>query len=251
MITLIPVTGMPEVRPGDNLADLILAATDDQPNGAPDRQPGRTTDREPAHLADGDVVVVTQKIVSKAEGRLIDVDPDDPLSHKAAVEAEAVRVLRRRGDLIMTETRHGFVCANAGVDLSNVARGQAALLPVDPDRSARRIRDGLRARAGVEVGVVISDTFGRAWRKGVTDVAIGVAGVAAVVDLRGTPDALGRTLMVTEVCVADELASAAELVMGKSAGVPVAIVRGVDPTWLREGSVHDEVVRPPSEDLFR
>jgi coenzyme F420-0:L-glutamate ligase / coenzyme F420-1:gamma-L-glutamate ligase len=251
VITLIPVTGMPEVRPGDNLADLILAATDDQPNGAPDRQPGRTTDREPAHLADGDVVVVTQKIVSKAEGRLIDVDPDDPLSHKAAVEAEAVRVLRRRGDLIMTETRHGFVCANAGVDLSNVARGQAALLPVDPDRSARRIRDGLRARAGVEVGVVISDTFGRAWRKGVTDVAIGVAGVAAVVDLRGTPDALGRTLMVTEVCVADEIAAAAELVMGKDRAVPVAIVRGVDRSWLRDASVAKEIVRPYNEDLFR
>ncbi|HZQ58813.1 MAG TPA: coenzyme F420-0:L-glutamate ligase [Acidimicrobiales bacterium] len=231
MITLIPITGIPEVQPGDVLADLIAAATDD--------------------LADGDVVVVTQKIVSKAEGRLIDVDPDDPLSHKAAVEAEAVRVLRRRGDLIMTETRHGFVCANAGVDLSNVARGQAALLPVDPDRSARRVRDGLRARKGVEVGVVVSDTFGRAWRRGVTDVAIGVAGVAGVVDLRGTEDALGRTLMVTEVCVADEIAAAAELVMGKSRGVPVAIVRGVDRTWLRDASVAKEIVRPYSEDLFR
>jgi len=151
----------------------------------------------------------------------------------------------------MTETRHGFVCANAGVDLSNVARGQAALLPLDPDRSARRIRDGLRARLGVEVGVVVSDTFGRPWRRGVTDVAIGIAGVAGVVDLRGTEDALGRTLMVTEVCVADEIAGAAELVMGKSAGVPVAIVRGVDPSWLRDGSVAAEVVRPHHEDLFR
>ena len=263
MITLIPVTGMPEVRPGDNLADLILAATDARPDREPDRttavrpdrepdgEPGGKIDVEPGRLADGDVIVVTQKIVSKAEGRLIDVDPDDPLSHKAAVEAEAVRVLRRRGDLIMTETRHGFVCANAGVDLSNVARGQAALLPVDPDRSARRIRDGLRARAGVEVGVVISDTFGRAWRKGVTDVAIGVAGVAAVVDLRGTPDALGRTLMVTEVCVADEIAAAAELVMGKDRAVPVAIVRGVDRSWLRDASVAKEIVRPYNEDLFR
>ena len=231
MISLIPVTGLPEVQPGDVLADLIAYATD--------------------AIRHGDVLVVTQKIVSKAEGRLIAVDPDDPLSHKAAVEAESVRVLRRRGELIMTETRHGFVCANAGVDLSNVARGQAALLPLDPDRSARRIRDGLRARLGVEVGVVVSDTFGRPWRRGVTDVAIGIAGVAGVVDLRGTEDALGRTLMVTEVCVADEIAGAAELVMGKSAGVPVAIVRGVDGTWLRDASVASEIVRPHHEDLFR
>jgi coenzyme F420-0:L-glutamate ligase/coenzyme F420-1:gamma-L-glutamate ligase len=229
-IELIPVHGIPEVRPGDVLADLIAAH---------------------AGLADGDVVVVTQKIVSKAEGRLVAVDPDDPLSHKQAVLDEAVRVIRRRGELLMTETRHGFICANAGVDLSNVERGWAALLPVDPDRSARRIRDGLRARAGIEVGVIVSDTFGRTWRRGVTDVAIGSAGVAAVVDLRGTSDALGRELQVTEVCVADELAAAAELVMGKADGVPVAIVRGVNPAWLRESSVHDEIVRHPSEDLFR
>jgi coenzyme F420-0:L-glutamate ligase/coenzyme F420-1:gamma-L-glutamate ligase len=167
------------------------------------------------------------------------------------VEAEATRVLRRRDDLIMTETNQGFVCANAGVDLSNVERGRAALLPVDPDRSARRIRDGLRARNGVTVGVVISDTFGRTWRRGSTDVAIGVAGVAAVVDLRGTTDAGGRVLVGTEICVADELAGAAELVMGKATGVPVAVVRGVDPSWLRESSVADEVVRPYGEDLFR
>jgi coenzyme F420-0:L-glutamate ligase/coenzyme F420-1:gamma-L-glutamate ligase len=229
-IALIPVEGIPEINPGDDLAEAIAGH---------------------AELAAGDVVVVTQKVVSKAEGRLVPVDPDDPTSHKAHVEAEAVRVLRRRGDLVMTETRHGFVCANAGVDLSNVAKGWAALLPVDPDRSARWIRDGLRARTGLELGVIVSDTFGRAWRKGVTDVAIGIAGVAGVVDLRGTTDALGRELMVTEVCVADELAAAAELVMGKAAGVPVAIVRGVDPAWLREASVKAEVVRPHSEDLFR
>jgi coenzyme F420-0:L-glutamate ligase/coenzyme F420-1:gamma-L-glutamate ligase len=229
-ITLIPVSGLGEVRPGDDLVAAIA---------------------ERADLADGDVVVVTQKVVSKAEGRLVAVDPDDPLSHKPLVEAEAVRVLRRRGDLIMTETRHGFVCANAGIDRSNVEPGWVALLPVDPDRSARRIRDGLRARAGVTVGVIISDTFGRAWRRGVTDVAIGCAGVAGVVDLRGTADAMGRELAVTEVCVADELAAAAELVMGKAAGGPVAVVRGVDPSWLREGSVREEVVRPYREDLFR
>jgi coenzyme F420-0:L-glutamate ligase/coenzyme F420-1:gamma-L-glutamate ligase len=229
-IQLIPVTGIGEVRDGDVLAELIAAA---------------------AELEDGDVLVVTQKVVSKAEGRLEAVDPDDPLSHKALVEREAVRVLRRRGDLVITETAHGFICANAGIDLSNVERGYAALLPLDSDRSARRIRDGLRAKAGVTVGVIVSDTFGRTWRRGVTDVAIGCAGVAAVVDLRGTTDSYGRELQVTEVCVADELASAAELVMGKATGVAAAIVRGVDRTWLREGSVRSEIVRRPDEDLFR
>ena len=229
-LSVLPVTGMPEVRPGDELAELIAAA---------------------ATLRSGDVVVVTQKIVSKAEGRLVEVDPEDPLSHKELVMSEAVRVLRRRGDLLVTETRHGFVCANSGVDLSNVERGWAALLPLDADRSARRVRDGLRARAGVAVGVIVSDTFGRTWRRGLTDVAIGTAGVAAVVDLRGTQDALGRDLAVTEVCVADEIAGAAELVMGKSSGVPVAVVRGVDPSWLRESSIREEVVRPYGEDLFR
>ena len=230
MITVLPVGGLPEVRPGDALAELIAARV---------------------ALADGDVVVVTQKVVSKAEGRLATVDPADPGAAVALAEQESVRVLRRRGDLLVTETRHGFVCANAGVDLSNVPAGHAALLPLDPDRSARRIRDGLRSRAGVEVGVIVSDTFGRAWRRGVTDVAIGCAGVAAVVDLRGTADATGRQLRATEVCVADELAAAAELVMGKASGVPAAVVRGVDRSWLREASVRAEIVRPPAEDLFR
>lgn len=230
-LTILPVAGLPEVRPGDVLAELILAA-------------GVT-------LLAGDVVVVTQKVVSKAEGRLEPIDPEDPLSHKAIVEREAVRVLRRRGDLLITETAHGFICANSGVDLSNVEKGHAALLPVDPDRSARRIRDGIRGRVGIEVGVIVSDTFGRTWRRGVTDVAIGCAGVAAVVDLRGTADAYGRELQVTEVCVADELAAAAELVMGKRAGIAAAVVRGVDPAWLRESSVQSEIVRPPDEDLFR
>jgi coenzyme F420-0:L-glutamate ligase / coenzyme F420-1:gamma-L-glutamate ligase len=229
-LTILPVTGLPEVEPGTVLADLVA---------------------ERVELVEHDVVVVTQKIVSKAEGRLVPVDPDDAESVRQLVAAEATRVLRRRDELIMTETAHGFVCANAGVDLSNVGRGQAALLPVDPDRSARRIRDGLRARRGVDVGVVVSDTFGRTWRRGSTDVAIGVAGVAAVLDLRGTADSLGRLLVGTEICVADELAGAAELVMGKAAGVPVAVVRGVDPAWLRESSVSGEVVRPYREDLFR
>ena len=234
-LTLWGVEGMGEIRPGDQLGELVADACVGPPNGP---------------LLDGDVLVVTQKVVSKAEGRLVAVDPDDPLSHKAVVEQEAVRVLRRRGDLVITETSHGFVCANSGVDLSNVERGQAALLPLDSDRSARRIRDIVRARLGVAVGVIVSDTFGRPWRKGLTDVAIGVAGIAAVVDLRGTPDALGRTMQVTEVAAADELASAAELVMGKSSGLPVAVVRGVDPTWLRESTV-GELVRDTQEDLFR
>jgi coenzyme F420-0:L-glutamate ligase/coenzyme F420-1:gamma-L-glutamate ligase len=229
------VTGVPEIRPGDQLGEIIVEACRNEPNGP---------------LLDHDVLVVTQKVVSKAEGRLVEVDPENPLSHKQLVEDEAVRIVRRRGDLIITETEHGFVCANSGVDLSNIERGQAALLPKDSDRSARRIRDIVRAQLGVEVGVIVSDTFGRAWRKGLTDVAIGVAGIAAVVDLRGTADALGRVMQVTEVAVADELASAAELVMGKSSGIPVAVVRGADAAWFREASVR-ELVRPPQEDLFR
>jgi coenzyme F420-0:L-glutamate ligase/coenzyme F420-1:gamma-L-glutamate ligase len=229
-LSIIPVAGFPEVQPGDHLATLIAAHAD---------------------LVDGDVVVVTQKIVSKAEGRLVPIDGDDPLAHKALVEQESVRVLRRRGDLIVSETAHGFVCANAGIDLSNVEHGYAALLPVDSDRSARRIRDGLKAQHGVTVGVVVSDTFGRPWRKGLTDVAIGCAGVAAVADLRGTTDTQGRELQVTEVAIADEIAAAAELVMGKATGIPVAVVRGLDAGWLRESSVRDEIVRPPAEDLFR
>jgi len=229
------VEGIGEIKPGMQLGDIIVDACADEPNGP---------------LRDNDVLVVTQKIVSKAENRLVEIDPNNPLSHKKLVEDEAVRIVRRRGDLIITETKHGFVCANSGIDLSNVERGYAALLPIDSDRSARRIRDIIRARLGMNVGVIISDTFGRPWRKGLTDVAIGVAGVAGVVDLRGTEDALGRVMQVTEVAVADELASAAELVMGKSTGVPVAIIRGVDPLWLRDSSM-DEIVRPPSEDLFR
>jgi coenzyme F420-0:L-glutamate ligase/coenzyme F420-1:gamma-L-glutamate ligase len=159
-------------------------------------------------------------------------------------------VLRRRGDLLITETRQGFVCANSGIDLSNVDHGWAALLPVDADRSAKRIRDALRATRGIDVAVIVSDTFGRAWRNGLTDMAIGVSGLAAVVDLRGTDDTRGRALQVTEVAVADEVAAAAELVMGKAAGVPVAIVRGLDRSWFREGAARD-LVRAPQDDLFR
>jgi coenzyme F420-0:L-glutamate ligase / coenzyme F420-1:gamma-L-glutamate ligase len=239
-LQLLPITGIGEVKPGDILAQLILDAA------RSDGGPG---------ILDGDVVVVTQKVVSKAEGRLVAIDPTLEADHKRLVLDEAVRVVRRRvsprGELLITETRHGFVCANSGVDLSNVEHGYAALLPLDCDRSARRIRDGLRGRGSVTVGVIVSDTFGRAWRKGLTDVAIGTAGVAAVNDLRGTKDAQGRVLEVTEVCIADELAGAADLVMGKATGICAAIVRGVNPDWLRESSVAAEVIRLPMDDLFR
>lgn len=234
-LTIWGVEGIGEVLPNDQLGEIIAESCRHEPNGP---------------LLENDVLVVTQKVVSKAEGRLVPIDANDPLSHKQLVEQEAVRIVRRRGDLIITETKHGFVCANSGIDLSNVERGYAALLPIDSDRSARRIRDIIRAKHGVTVGVIISDTFGRPWRKGLTDVAIGVAGVAGVVDLRGTPDSLGRIMQVTEVAVADELASAAELVMGKSSGIPVAVIRGVDKEWFRDSKI-SELVRPPQEDLFR
>lgn len=234
-ISYIPVSGMPEVGPGDELAELIIACCQGQHTP----------------LAAFDVVVVTQKVVSKAEGRLVELDPTDLEARRRLVLAESRRVLREREGLVISETVHGFVCANAGIDLSNVAEGHAALLPADPDRSARHIRDAITARTGLQVGVIVSDTFGRAWRHGLTDVAIGVAGIAAVVDLRGTSDAGGRELSVTEVCVADEIAGAAELAKGKATGVPAVLVRGLERAWFRESSVRSEVVRPYGQDLFR
>lgn len=230
------VRGVPEVREGDDLAALLADAA-----GA-EGGPG---------LRDGDVLVVTSKVVAKAEGRAVALEGDELEAKRRLVEAESVRILRRRGDLVVSETAHGFVCANAGIDLSNVAAGSAVLLPVDPDRSARRLRADLRRRPGVDVGVVVSDTFGRTWRRGVTDVAIGCAGVLAVLDLRGTPDAGGRLLEATEVCLADELAGAAELAAGKSDGVPAVVIRGATARLLGDGSVARDVVRPPAEDLFR
>ena len=229
-LTITGVGGFGEIRPGDNLGALIV---------------------EEADLAQGDVVVVTQKVVSKAEGRLVALDHEDLEARRRLVESESVRVLRRRGELIISETGHGFVCANAGVDFSNVPEGQAALLPRDPDRSARRIRDAIGAAGGPAVGVIISDTFGRPWRRGLTDVAIGCAGVLAVLDLRGTSDAGGRRLQVTEVAIADEIAAAAELVMGKDRGVPVAVVRGAPESWFGNGRVTRDLLRSPAEDLFR
>jgi coenzyme F420-0:L-glutamate ligase/coenzyme F420-1:gamma-L-glutamate ligase len=226
-----PVVGVGEVRPGDDLAGMLAKAADD--------------------LRDGDVLVVTQKVVSKAEAQLVPIDPNDPQSKTKVVEAESARVLRRRGEMVIAETRHGFICANAGVDLSNVEDGWAALLPENPDRSARRLRDALRHRLDVSVAVIISDTFGRVWRRGLTDVAIGCAGIRPIVDLRGTTDSFGRELEVTEVCVVDEICGAAELVMGKATGICAAVVRGVDPAWLGRGDVAREVVRPAAEDLFR
>ncbi len=233
-IEVVAVEGLPEVQPGDDLAGLILDATAAE-----------------YPLADGDVLVVSQKVVSKAENRLVEVDPDDPTSHKPLVLSESRRLLRRRGELLITETHHGFVCANAGVDRSNVAPDVAALLPVDPDRSARRIRDAIVHRNGVDVAVIVADTFGRPWRRGVTDIALGCAGILPVLDLRGTADATGRMLQVTEVCIVDELAGAAELVRGKSDGVAVAVVRGVDQAWFADGSVVGDVVRGHEDDLFR
>ena len=229
-LEIIPLEGIPEISPGDDLVEII----------------GQLN-----NIQSGDILVVTQKIISKAENQMIDIDPNDPLSHKPLVERESVRILRRRGDLIISQTKHGFVCANAGIDLSNVKRGQAALLPDDSDRSARRLRDGLAGRFQLDVGIIISDTFGRPWRRGLTDVAIGSAGVLPILDLRGSPDAFGRDMQVTEVAVVDELASAAELVMGKSSGIPIAIVRGADTSWFGSGSVQDQIVRDPQDDLFR
>lgn len=233
-LSIIPISGIGEIQPGDSLGPIIAAAAVGQ--GTP--------------LATADCVVVTQKVVSKAEHRLVPLDHDDLAAREAIIMGESVRVLRRRGDLVITETTHGFVCANAGVDLSNVDAGQAALLPIDGDRSAHRIRNSIKALDDTEVGVIISDTFGRAWRHGLTDVAIGVAGIAAVMDLRGDTDDRGQELRVTEVALADEIAAAAELVMGKASGIPAAIVRGLTPACFRPGSVQ-ELVRAPEDDLFR
>jgi coenzyme F420-0:L-glutamate ligase/coenzyme F420-1:gamma-L-glutamate ligase len=243
-----PVAGLPEIEPGDDLAGLILAAcAGDHADGgeaAPSGEPETA-------LRDGDVLVVSQKVVSKAEGRLVAVDPDDPRSHEPVMVAESARILRRRGDLLVSETHHGFVCASAGVDRSNVAPDKAVLLPEDPDRSARRLRDAIGGRLGLDVAVIVADTFGRPWRRGLTDVALGCAGIRPILDLRGTEDATGRELHVTEVCIVDELAGAAELVRGKSDGIAVALIRGVDRAWFGTGSVVGDVVRSPAEDLFR
>ena len=227
-LEIVPVEGIPEVAPGDDLAGLLATGID----------------RSDIRPQNGDVVVVTHKVVSKAENRIVpDTDPPERL-----VEEEAIEVLRRRGSLVIARTRHGFVCANAGVDRSNVPAGQAVLLPYDPDRSAHRLRTRLEQRYEIRLGVVISDTFGRAWRVGQTDVAIGVSGIPACLDLRESTDAGGRTLVATQPAVADEIAGAADLVMGKSRGIPAAVVRGSG-LVPGEGRATD-LVRDPNEDLF-
>ncbi|MEV5407987.1 coenzyme F420-0:L-glutamate ligase [Thermopolyspora sp. NPDC052614] len=221
------VTGLPEVRPGDDLAELIARAA--------------------SELRPGDVVVVTSKIVSKAEGRI-----QPGASRTEAIEQETVRVVARRGETVIAQTRHGLVMAAAGVDASNTEAGTVLLLPQDPDASARRIRHGLRERLGVEVGVIVSDTFGRPWREGLTDVAIGAAGVRPVADLRGRSDAYGNPLSATVTALADEIAAAAELVKGKLSGVPVAVVRGLaDLVTAEDGPGARALVRPADQDMFR
>jgi len=227
-VEILPVEGLPEIRLGDDLAALLGPKL------------------EELGARDGDVVAVTQKVVSKAEGRVV---PDEGKGRAAWVEREARRLVARRGDLVIAETRHGFVCANAGVDASNVAPGFLTLLPEDPDGSAERIRKGLEEALGVSMGVVVTDTFGRAWRRGVVNVAIGCSGLPALVDLRGAPDHGGRALEATVVALADEVAAATGLVMAKAARVPAAIVRGVTAD-APEGTAND-MVRPAEEDLFR
>ena len=226
-IEVLPVVGLPEVRPGDDLVALLADALASM------------------GLRDGDVVVVTQKVVSKAEGRLASAS-----DREAVVRAQTVRVVAQRGDLTIAETPHGFVCANAGVDASNVEGGFLALLPEDPDASADGLREGLSAILGAAVGVVITDTFGRPWRQGLVNVAIGVSGLPATVDLRGTHDHTGRVLEGTVVALADEIAAASGLVAGKADRVPAALVRGLPRTSAAPGSARD-LVRPAQEDLFR
>ena len=240
-LTILPLEGLPEVGPGADLAELVTLSRS---------------------LEDGDVVVLAQKIVSKAEGRIVrldDVEPsqrarelagqDADARHVEAILREAVRVVRMRGALVIAETRHGFVCASAGVDASNAPeRDTLVLLPDDPDASARRIRSRIRELTGRSVAVIVSDSFGRAWRQGTTDVAIGAAGLAPLLDLRGTKDAAGYELRSTQIAVANELAGAAELVMGKAAGVPGAVIRGYRASG--EGLAR-ELVMPADRDLFR
>lgn len=229
--TVVGVEGLPEVTPGTDLAALL----------------------DGVDLRDGDVVVVTSKVVSKAEGRLVTVTgtPEEREARRQAlIDAESVREVARRGPTRVVETRHGFVLASAGVDTSNVERDVLALLPEDADASAARLREALRDRRSVDVGVVVSDTFGRPWRRGLTDVAIGVAGLGALRDLVGQVDGYGNELAMTQVAEADEIASAAELAMGKTAGVPIAVVRGLTPPKDDGGGVRT-MLRPAAEDMFR
>lgn len=230
-IEILPVVGIPEIESGDDVAEAILQAL--------------STMR--IELRSGDVLVVTHKIISKAEGRFIDAVDDT--AYRLAVEREARSILRRRGDLIIAQTHHGFVCANAGVDRSNVTGDRAVLLPKDPDRSAHGIRMKIQRATSLDVPVIISDTFGRPWRRGQVDVAIGVSGMAAIDDHKGQVDANGRIMEATEIAQVDEIAAAADLAMGKSTQIPAAIVRGL--SWAAGSGRGTDLVRPPTEDLFR
>jgi coenzyme F420-0:L-glutamate ligase/coenzyme F420-1:gamma-L-glutamate ligase len=224
------VPGLPDIKSSDDLATMITAAIEAMGES----------------LVDDDIVVVTHKVVSKQEGRVVEIV--DEAAYRNLIEDEAANIVRRRGDLVITQTRHGFICANAAVDRSNVAGGKAVLLPLDPDRSAHRLRTRIERTAGVRIGLVVTDTFGRPWRRGLVDVAIGVSGLRVIDDLRGTVDTHGNELQVTEVAVVDEVAAAADLVMGKATSIPVAVVRGL--SLAGEGRAVD-LVRPPSEDMFR
>lgn len=226
-----PLEGIGHVAAGDDIAGVLAPALDGlQPD-------------------DGDVLVVTHKIVSKAEGAVRVVEGDLEEFKRALVEEEAASIIRRRGDLIIAETKHGFICANAGVDRSNAEPGTMILLPEDPDKSAHRIRSKLSHLLDVDLGVIISDTFGRPWRRGLTDVAIGISGIKAIADLKGSLDWTGRELDITEIAVADELACAADLVMGKASGIPAALIQGYD--GPRGEGRSSDLVRPVDEDLFR
>lgn len=231
-LEILPVEGVPEIAPGDDLVAVLA---------------GPVASLDPRH---GDVVVVTQKVVSKAEGRIVRAAGEE---RDEWVRRETRRVVARRGDLVIAETRHGFVCANAGVDASNVEEGWLTLLPEDPDASARRLRAGLLARLGVELGLVVTDTFGRPWRLGLVEVAIGCAGLLPLVDLRGSRDHHGRELEATVIALADEVAAASGLVMGKADRIPAAIVRGVRADAVSEGALSGAraIVRPVDDDLFR
>ena len=225
-VTVTPVGRLPEITAGADLAGLIAGAA--------------------TGLADGDIVVVTSKIVSKAEGRVVQAGRED------AIDAETVRVVARRGQTRIAETRHGLVLAAAGVDASNTPPGTVVLLPEDPDGSARRLRKGLQDRLDVRLGVLVTDTLGRPWRTGQTDAAIGAAGVAPLVDYRGTADRFGLALEATVAAVADEIAGAADLVKGKAAGIPVAVVRGLaDLVTEADGPGAQALVRAAAEDMFR
>lgn len=232
IVQILPIKGLPELRPGDDLARLLCQS-------AP-------------WLRDGDILVVTSKAVSKVEGRLVAAPLDRAGRERArqeAIGAETVRVVAERGATRIVVTRHGWVMAAAGVDASNTASGELALLPLDPDASARGLREAIGTRTGIQVAVVISDTMGRPWRRGVTDTAIGVAGMSAIADLRGLPDTSGVPLEVTEIAVADEVAAAADLVKGKLTGVPAAVIRGLrQPPDDGRGS--SSMLRPLAEDMF-